>query len=86
MATSYKLKPFYLNLNDIAYLLQQVSFVPLFDGPGTNANGIINFNPATMDAYSSKGVKLWDHVTGLTPDATSLGFDTVADLGPGFPQ
>jgi hypothetical protein len=27
------LKPFVINLNDLTYLLAQVNFVPLFDGP-----------------------------------------------------
>ena len=87
MATTYNLKPFYLNSNDIAYLLQQVNFVPLFDGAGTDANGIVNFNPASMDAYNSQGVLLWDHAAGqLTQAALDLGFATAGDLGTGFPH
>ena len=55
---AYDLKPFVINLNDLTYLLSQVNFVPLFDGPA-NSNGIVNFDPATMDAWDAKGNKVW---------------------------
>jgi Ca2+-binding RTX toxin-like protein len=89
MTSTYSLKPFYLNAGDIAYLLAQVNFVPLFDGPA-NSNGIVNFD-GTQNAYSAKGVLLWDMslnggAGGLTQAAHDLGYDTLADLGAGFPQ
>ena len=31
---AYDLKPFYINANDIAYLLAQINFKPLFDVDG----------------------------------------------------
>lgn len=85
MAAQYDLKPFVLNLNDLVYLLQQVNFVPLFDGPA-NSNGIVAFD-GSVDAYSANGVKLWDAVTGsVTAAAIDLGYTSLADLGTGFPQ
>ena len=56
MATNYVLKPFTINPNDLVFLLAQVNFVPLFDGPA-NCNGIVNFNPATMDALDSNATR-----------------------------
>ncbi|MEQ1710944.1 MAG: hypothetical protein ABL908_06035, partial [Hyphomicrobium sp.] len=52
------LKPFAINLNDLLYLLEQVNFVPLFDG-AVNSNGIVNFDPLTMDAWDAKGNQVW---------------------------
>ena len=69
----------------VAYLLEQVNFVPLFVA-ATSGNGIVAFD-GSIDAYNSFGVKLWDSATQqLTPDALGLGFQTVADLGTGFPH
>ncbi|MEZ5923828.1 MAG: peroxidase family protein [Hyphomicrobiaceae bacterium] len=79
------LKPFYINLNDLKFLLAQVNFVPLFEG-AANSNGIVAFD-GSIDAYSAKGVLLWNSATqSLTAEALALGFETLADLGPGFPQ
>lgn len=83
------LKPFVINLNDLAFLLKQVNFVPLFDA-ATNGNGLVAFD-GTVDAYSSKGVLLWDAslnggAGGLTTEAQALGFAGLADLGTGFPH
>ncbi len=41
MATSYKLKPFVLNLDDLNFILNQILFRPLFD---TDGNAIINWD------------------------------------------
>ena len=38
MATNYVLKPFTINLNDLAYLLDQVNFLPMFDSSGERAH------------------------------------------------
>ncbi len=83
------LKPFYINLNDLVYLLQQVNFVPLFDGPA-NSNGLVAFD-GSVDAYSATGVLLWDASANagagaLTAEALALGYQTLADLGAGFPH
>ena len=80
------LKPFVINLNDLAYLLAQVNFVPLFDA-STNGNGIVGFDPATMDAWDAKGNKVWDHAhaTGCYA-GTVLTSANVSLLGSGFPQ
>ena len=86
MASTYTLKPFYLNSADLAYLLAQVSFVPLFDGPA-NSNGIVNFDPATMDAYDARGNLLWDHLAQAgSYDGVILDANNVDLLGLGFPQ
>ena len=80
------LKPFYINLNDLAFLLAQVNFVPLFDGPA-NSNGIVNFDPATMDAWDAKGNRIWDHATQTgSYRGTLLTSGNVGLLGQGFPQ
>ncbi|MEZ5849316.1 MAG: peroxidase family protein [Hyphomicrobiaceae bacterium] len=89
MASTYTLKPFVINLSDLAYLLQQVNFVPLFDAPA-NGNGLVAFD-GSVDAYSSTGVLLWDAslnggTGGLTAEAQALGFTELADLGMGFPH
>ncbi len=86
MTTQYQPKPFVINLNDLVYLLAQVNFVPLFDGPA-NSNGIVNFAPATMDAWDAKGNLIWDHVsqTGTYKDV-ALTPANVALLGQGFPS
>jgi Ca2+-binding RTX toxin-like protein len=83
---AYDLKPFVINLNDLTYLLAQINFVPLFDGPA-NSNGIVNFDSLTTDAFDSKGNLIWDHVsqTGSYKD-TALTAANVALLGHGFPQ
>ena len=83
---AYDLKPFVINLNDLSYLLAQINFVPLFDGP-LNSNGIVGFDPATMDAWDAKGNKVWDHLThtGSYKD-TALTDANVDLLGSGFPQ
>ena len=79
------LKPFYINVNDLKFLLAQVNFVPLFDG-AANSNGLVAFD-GTVDAYSADGVLLWNAQTqSLTAEAIALGFGTLGDLGPGFPQ
>ena len=86
MTSQYQLKPFVLNLNDLAYLLAQVNFVPLFDGPA-NSNGIVNFAPLTMDAWDAKGNKVWDAATQSgSYQGTGLTAANVALLGQGFPQ
>jgi Ca2+-binding RTX toxin-like protein len=80
------LKPFVINLNDLAYLLAQVNFVPLFDA-STNGNGIVGFDPAAMDAWDAKGNKVWDHLTHTGSYAgTPLTNANVSLLGSGFPQ
>src|SRR5882672_7049231 len=80
------LKPFVINLNDLAYLLAQVNFVPLFDA-STNGNGIVGFDPATMDAWDAKGNPVWNHTTGTGSYAgTPLTVANVSLLGSGFPQ
>ncbi len=86
---AYDLKPFVINLEDLVYLLQQVNFVPLFDGPA-NSNGLVAFT-GTVDAYSANGTLLWDMslnsgAGGLTVAAGVLGYTSLADLGTGFPQ
>jgi hypothetical protein len=80
------LKPFVINLNDLAYLLAQVNFVPLFNAP-VNGDGIVGFDPATMDAWDAKGNKIWDHTThsGVYQN-TVLTDANVGLLGQGFPQ
>ncbi len=78
------LKPFAINLNDLLYLLEQVNFVPLFDA---NGNGIVNFDPLTMNAYDAKGNPVWDFTTQLgSYQGTPLTIGNVALLGTGFPQ
>jgi Ca2+-binding RTX toxin-like protein len=82
---AYDLKPFVINTNDLVYLLNQVNFVPLFDS-NVRGNALIAFD-GTVNAYSSKGVLLWDSVTlAVTADAVALGYATLADLGQGFPS
>jgi hypothetical protein len=83
---TYALKPFYLNLNDLLYLLDQVNFVPLFDGPA-NSNGIVNFNPTSMDAWDAMGNLIWDWETQSgSYKGTALTAANVGLLGHGFPQ
>ncbi len=80
------LKPFVINLNDLLYLLEQVSFVPLFDGPA-NSNGIVDFDPLTMDAWDAKGNPVWNagsqsgSYQGVLLDSGNVGL-----LGSGFPH
>ncbi len=80
------LKPFVINLNDLVFLLSQVNFVPLFDAE-TNGNGIVNFDPLTMDAWDAKGNQVWDWETQEgSYQGTDLTAANVALLGQGFPQ
>ncbi len=86
MTTQYQPKPFVINLNDLVYLLAQVNFVPLFDGPA-NSNGIVAFDPVTMDAWDAKGNMIWDAGTQSgSYQGTGLTSANVALLGQGFPQ
>ncbi len=89
MTTNYQLKPFVVNFNDLLYLLEQVTFVPLFDAEG---NALIAFN-GTADAYDSHGVLVWNAATQSgsyngtalsTNPASPDYFQTV--LGQGFPS
>lgn len=83
---AYDLKPFVINLSDLLYLLQQVNFVPLFDGPA-NSNAIVNFDRLSMDAYDAKGNQVWDHDTQTgSYQGTPLTAANVGLLGQGFPQ
>ncbi len=83
---AYDLKPFVINLNDLTYLLAQINFVPLFDGPA-NSNGIVNFDPLTMDAWDAKGNQIWESSTQSgSYKGTALDANNVALLGHGFPQ
>ncbi len=82
----YDLKPFTLNTNDLLYLLQQVNFVPLFEGPA-NSNGIVNFDFVTMDAWDARGNLVWSAASQSgTYQGTALTAANVALLGHGFPQ
>jgi Ca2+-binding RTX toxin-like protein len=82
---AYDLKPFVINTNDLVYLLSQVNFVPLFDS-SVKGNALIAFD-GSVNAYSAKGVLLWDSVThAVTADAVALGYTSLGDLGQGFPS
>ncbi len=74
MATNYQLKPFYLNANDISYLLKQVNFVPLFDALG---NAMVDWD-GTSPVFNSKGIAI--DLTGLTQQQAWDAY------GHGFPQ
>ena len=74
MATQYDAKPFVINLNDLAFLLQQVNFTPLFNAGG---DAIVDWN-GTTPVYDSKG-QLID-LTGLDQNAAWAAY------GHGFPS
>ena len=48
------LKPFVINFNDLAYLLAQVNFTPLFDAQG---NAVVNWDGST-EIYDTRGALL----------------------------
>jgi hypothetical protein len=56
MATNFQLKPFVFNLDDITYLLRQVTFKPLFDAAG---NAVINWDGISA-VYDRNGVQYTD--------------------------
>jgi Animal haem peroxidase/RTX calcium-binding nonapeptide repeat (4 copies) len=84
---AYDLKPFVLNIDDIAFLLDQVSLRPLFDADG---NLVFNWGGDTAvwatSAGAAGGPALYDPATGgLTPAeavaAYGHSFYSVADAG-----
>jgi hypothetical protein len=79
------LNAFVINLNDITYLLAKVKFVLIFTP--TNGNGIVSFDPMTMDAWDANGNKAWDHTSQTGSYAgVDLSSANVSLLGSGFPQ
>ncbi|MGC1469092.1 MAG: Calx-beta domain-containing protein [Sphingorhabdus sp.] len=98
---SSALKPFVFNASDLAYILSQINFRPLFDAAG---NAIINWNGTgaifdgdgnqIWDGYSdlldANGATLWDNVDGddvLTADEIAAAALVALELfGPSYPS
>ncbi len=64
---SGSLKPFVFNASDLAFILQQIKFRPLFDA---NGNAIVNWD-GVGPIYDGRGNPIWDGMSaipgGLTP-------------------
>ncbi len=76
----YDLKPFYINANDIAYLLAQVNFNPLFDGGGNavvNWDGVGTVYSATNQAIVG-GAAAGDALALAAIEANGVGFPNVS--------
>lgn len=73
---AYELKPFYLNANDISYLLAQINFHPMFDAAG---NAVVAWD-GTSPVLDAQG-NAYD-LTGLSQqqawDAYGHGFPSVS--------
>lgn len=63
------LKPFVINLNDLAFLLKQVNFIPLFDAQG---NAVINWNGSTP-VYDTHNNLLSDGSGNAAANIQALG-------------
>ncbi|MEQ1639843.1 MAG: peroxidase family protein, partial [Novosphingobium sp.] len=57
---SSSLKPFVLNASDLAFILKQINFRPLFDAAG---NAIVNWTGVGA-IYDGHGNQIWDGTTG----------------------
>lgn len=63
------LKPFVINLNDLAFLLEQVNFVPLFDAQG---NAVVNWD-GTTPVYDTHNNLLSDGSGNAAANVQALG-------------
>lgn len=68
---SSSLKPFVLNPNDLAFILKQVNFRPLFDADG---NAIVNWD-GTGAIYDGHGNLIWDG-TGMDAASAMAAYGT----------
>lgn len=86
MSMSGVLEPLALNARSLAFLLAEGHFGPLFDAE-SHGNGIVNFDPATMDAWDAKGNQVWWRATQTGPhQGVIMSQDVAGLLGVGFPQ
>jgi Ca2+-binding RTX toxin-like protein len=74
VATSYQLKPFRFNLDDLNFMLDQIKFKPLFD---SNGNAIVNWD-GHGDIYNSSNLatRVQYNTTGMSAADAILAFGT----------
>lgn len=81
----YTLKPFVLNLSDLNFLLQQVSFLALFDAAGNVFNADSNPWNGQVAVFDKDGSKLWGPVGGYVYRGTALTAANVVGALAGVP-
>ncbi len=68
----YTLKPFAFNLSDLNFLLQQITFLPLFDAAGGVFNQEKNPWNGLVAVFDKDGTKLWGPTGGYIFHGTAL--------------